>query len=76
MQMLERFTPPRRSPPGPVESPQEPLGAKLKSYFDGVTACSPMPDRLAQLAAALEAALDDGDLGQDAATPRIICLRA
>ncbi len=61
MQMLERFTFPRRCSAGPVETQQEPLGVRLKTYFDDVTACSPMPDRLAQLAAALEAALEGDD---------------
>jgi hypothetical protein len=76
MQMLERFNSPRRAPPALVESPQEPLGAKLKTYFDGVTACSPMPDRLAQLAAALEAALDDADAQSNAAPRHAVCARA
>jgi hypothetical protein len=66
MQMLQRFLPPRRSSVGPIESPQEPLGVRLKTYFDEVTACSPMPDRLAQLAAALEAALEGDDNGANA----------
>jgi hypothetical protein len=38
------------------------LGSCLKSFFDGVTA-SPIPDRIQQLAKALEDALDRGDLG-------------
>jgi hypothetical protein len=76
MQMLERFTPPRRPTSGPVESPQEPLGAKLKSYFDGVTASSPMPDRLTQLAMALEAALDGGELDGEGTTQSSLGLRA
>jgi hypothetical protein len=57
--MLERFTPSRRASVGPIETHQEPLGARLKSYFDEITACNPMPDRIAELAAALEAVLDD-----------------
>lgn len=74
--MLERFTLARRSPPGPVESPLEPLGVRLKSYFDGLTACNPMPDRLAQLAVALEAALDDGPSQAEDAVQRIVNLRS
>ncbi len=37
----------------------------MKTYFDEITAGSPMPDRIAQLAAALEAALENevGDTG-------------
>lgn len=62
--MLERFPSSRCSPIGPVETLQEPLGARLKSYYDDVTARSPMPDRLIQLAAALEAALEGDDLGK------------
>jgi hypothetical protein len=76
MQMLERFSIPRRPSPAPVESPQEPLGAKLKSYFDNVTACSPMPDRLAQLAAALEAVLDDGPDESPSLTQSVLGVRA
>jgi len=74
--MLERFSASRRSSAGPVESPQEPLGAKLKTYFDGVTACSPMPDRLAQLAAALEAALDAEPVDGEGPAPGVIRRRA
>ncbi len=37
------------------------LGSCLKSFFDGVTA-SPIPDRIQQLAKALEDALDRGDI--------------
>jgi hypothetical protein len=37
------------------------LGSCLKTFFDGVTA-SPMPDRIQQLAKALEDALDRGDI--------------
>jgi len=37
------------------------LGSCLKSFFDGVTA-SPVPDRIQQLAKALEDALERGDL--------------
>jgi hypothetical protein len=37
------------------------LGSCLKTFFDGVTA-SPIPDRIQQLAKALEEALERGDL--------------
>jgi len=37
------------------------LGPCLKTFFDGVTA-SPIPDRIQQLAKALEDALERGDL--------------
>jgi hypothetical protein len=37
------------------------LGSCLKSFFDGVTA-SPIPERIQQLAKALEDALDRGDI--------------
>jgi hypothetical protein len=37
------------------------LGSCLKTFFDGVTA-SPIPDRIQQLAKALEDALERGDL--------------
>jgi len=37
------------------------LGPCLKTFFDGVTA-SPLPDRIQQLAKALEDALERGDL--------------
>jgi hypothetical protein len=39
------------------------LGPCLKTFFDGVTA-SPIPDRIQQLAKALEDALERGDLCQ------------
>jgi hypothetical protein len=39
----------------------EALGSCLKTFFDGVVA-SPIPDRIQQLAKALEDALDSGDL--------------
>ncbi|MHB8284212.1 MAG: hypothetical protein ACYDD1_06000 [Caulobacteraceae bacterium] len=65
MPMSERFNALRRTSPARVESPQEPLGAKLKSYFDAVTARSPMPDQLAKLTLALENAIDDGQLVAD-----------
>ncbi len=41
--------------------PQDELGGKLKSFFDGLTS-GPMPDRLMQLAAQLEAAVERGEL--------------
>jgi hypothetical protein len=39
------------------------LGGRLKTYFDQLTE-SPPPDRLMQLAEALEEALEQGDLGR------------
>ena len=45
-------------PDQPVE---QALGSCLKSFFAGVVA-SPIPDRIQQLAIALEDALDRGDL--------------
>jgi hypothetical protein len=39
------------------------LGPCLKSFFDGVTA-SPIPERIQQLAKALEDALERGDICQ------------
>jgi hypothetical protein len=39
------------------------LGGRLKTYFDQLTE-SPPPDRLVQLAEALEEALEQGDLGR------------
>ena len=41
--------------------PRERLGAELKCMFEGLTA-GPMPDRLLQLADALEEAFQRGDL--------------
>ena len=49
---------PRAAIPGPG---QEQLGADLKSMFEGLTA-GPMPDRLLQLADALEEAFQRGEL--------------
>jgi len=40
---------------------EQALGSCLKTFFDGVVA-SPIPDRIQQLAKALEDALDSGDL--------------
>jgi hypothetical protein len=45
----------------PEQAVELALGSCLKSFFDGVTA-SPIPDRIQQLAKALEDALDRGDL--------------
>ncbi len=46
------------------------LGSCLKTFFDGVTV-SPIPDRIQQLAKALEDALERGDLRcKDALTSR------
>jgi hypothetical protein len=46
------------------------LGSCLKSFFGGVTA-SPIPERIQQLAKALEDALDRGDIcTQDALASR------
>jgi hypothetical protein len=42
-------------------SVEQALGSCLKTFFDGVVA-SPVPDRIQQLAKALEDALDSGDL--------------
>ena len=41
--------------------PQERMGAELKTLFEALTA-GPMPDRLLQLADALEEAFQKGDL--------------
>jgi hypothetical protein len=44
---------------------EQALGSCLKTFFDGVVA-SPIPDKIQQLAKALEDALDRGDLcGKD-----------
>ncbi len=54
----------RPSLTGAINSPgatEEPLGAKLKSYFDHM-ALGPVPDRLIDLTEALEAAFDRGEL--------------
>jgi len=45
----------------PEQAMELALGSCLKTFFDGVTA-SPMPDRIQQLAKALEDALDRGDI--------------
>jgi hypothetical protein len=45
----------------PEQAMQLALGPCLKTFFDGVTA-SPLPDRIQQLAKALEDALERGDL--------------
>ncbi len=47
--------------PLPEQATELALGSCLKSFFDGVTA-SPIPDRIQQLAKALEDALERGDL--------------
>jgi hypothetical protein len=44
-----------------AEPPQERLGAELKTLFETLTA-GPMPDRLLQLADALEEAFQRGEL--------------
>jgi hypothetical protein len=45
----------------PEEAVEQALGSCLKTFFDGVVA-SPIPDKIQQLARALEDALDRGDL--------------
>ncbi len=45
----------------PEQAMELAFGSCLKSFFDGVTA-SPIPDRIQQLAKALEDALERGDL--------------
>jgi hypothetical protein len=52
---------PRILPATIAARPQEQLGAELKSMFEGLTA-GPMPDRLLQLADALEEAFQRGEL--------------
>jgi len=47
----------------PEQANELALGSRLKTFFDGVTA-SPIPDRIQQLAKALEDALERGDLCQ------------
>ncbi|MGC1304581.1 MAG: hypothetical protein WA840_19605 [Caulobacteraceae bacterium] len=44
-----------------VAAGDEPFGDRLKGYFDNLTS-GPVPDRLAQLAEALEHAMDRGEL--------------
>jgi hypothetical protein len=44
-----------------AETVEQALGSRLKTFFDGVVA-SPIPDKIQQLAKALEDALDRGDL--------------
>lgn len=50
----------RYAPIRPVEL-HDPIGGQLKSLFGGLTS-GPMPDRLAQLADALEEAFERGEL--------------
>ena len=61
MQVSERPGSIRRSPVICTTPVDEPLGDRLKTYFDRVTA-GPVPDRLMQLAAELEAAFERGEL--------------
>ena len=73
MQMLERSLSIRRITF--MEEPEEVVGAEhigacLKTFFDGVTTSCPMPDRLLELADALEAALERGDLGSGSSRAR------
>ena len=52
---------PRNDPAAIASPPQERLGAELKCMFEDLTA-GPMPDRLLQLADALEEAFQRGEL--------------
>ena len=57
--LFDRFPAPRGFP----APPRERLGEELKTMFDNLTT-GPMPDRLVQLADALEEAFQKGELFQ------------